>query len=114
MMFGLTFSLKNFCTALDPAGGEKGSLVTPVPIGTGCQFRMFKTNSYKLNYLETPTGIKIILNTAPDAGDLQGKMWEIYRDLYCEYVVKNPLYTPGRPFKCVQFTEKLDAFLSKI
>ncbi len=39
-----------------------------------------------------------MLNTDPNAGDLRDNLSYIY-GLYVEYVMKNPLYTPGEPFK---------------
>lgn len=41
----------------------------------------------------------MVLNTSPDAGDLRDVMSYIYDEIYVEYVVKNPLYTPGQPFE---------------
>jgi hypothetical protein len=41
----------------------------------------------------------MVLNTSPDVGDLRELMASIYDDLYVEYVVRNPLYTPGQPFR---------------
>jgi len=53
-----------------------------------------------------------VLNTSTDVGDLNKQMWQIYSSLFCEYVVKNPLYTVGEPFECEQFVQKLNKFVS--
>ncbi|CAI5952466.1 unnamed protein product, partial [Closterium sp. NIES-65] len=66
--------------------------------GDGCSFHSFRTNTYKLNYLETPSGIKIILVTDPKMSDLRDALKHIYTNIYVEYVIKNPLYVPGEPF----------------
>lgn len=42
--------------------------------------------------------VQIILVTHPKAGDLREPLKYIY-NLYVEYVVKNPLYSPGTPIK---------------
>lgn len=42
---------------------------------------------------------QMVLNTSPDVGDLREVMNYIYEDIYVEYVVRNPLYVPGQPFK---------------
>lgn len=42
---------------------------------------------------------QMVLNTSPDVGDLREVMNYIYKDIYVEYVVRNPLYVPGQPFK---------------
>ena len=44
--------------------------------------------------------LQIILVTHPRTGDLRESLKYIY-NLYVEYVVKNPLYTPGTPIKWV-------------
>lgn len=41
----------------------------------------------------------MVLNTSPDVGDLREVMSYIYDEIFVEYVVKNPLYTRGQPFK---------------
>jgi hypothetical protein len=41
----------------------------------------------------------MVLNTSPDVGDLREAMAFIYDELFVEYVVRNPLYVPGQPFK---------------
>ena len=42
--------------------------------------------------------VQIILVTHPKSSDLRESLKYIY-NLYVEYVVKNPLYTPGTPIK---------------
>ena len=42
---------------------------------------------------------QIVLNTGPDAGDLRDHLNYIYGAIYMECVLKNPAYTPGRPFR---------------
>jgi len=38
---------------------EKGNLGVPLLPGQGCSFYSFKTNTYKLNFMESPSGIKV-------------------------------------------------------
>lgn len=45
------------------------------------------------------TPAQMVLNTSPDVGDLREVMNYIYEEIYVEYVVRNPLYVPGQPFK---------------
>ncbi|GJU05830.1 trafficking protein particle complex subunit 1 [Tanacetum coccineum] len=105
LMFGLLFSLKSLTAKMDPSSAEKGNLGVPQLPGQGCSFHSFRTNTYKLSFMESPSGIKylanatqIILVTHPKASDLRESLKYIY-NLYVEYVVKNPLYTPGTPIK---------------
>ena len=46
-------------------------------------------------------GLQIVLNGDATAGDLRDNLSYIY-GLYVEYVMKNPLYTPGKPFRSGQ------------
>lgn len=43
--------------------------------------------------------LQFVLNTSPDVGDLREVMAFLYEQIYVEYVVQNPLYTPGEPFQ---------------
>ncbi|CAN1751459.1 Trafficking protein particle complex subunit 1 [Linum perenne] len=121
LMFGLLFSLKSLTAKMDPtksvspsrSSAEKGNLGVPQLPGQGCSFHSFRTNTYKLSFMETPSGIKLILVTHPKTGDLRDSLKYIY-NLYVEYVVKNPLYTPGTPVKCELFDTALDQYVRSI
>lgn len=47
------------------------------------------------------SGLKVVLNTDENVGDLREHMHYIYSSIFVEYVTKNPLYELGKPFKCV-------------
>lgn len=49
-----------------------------------------------------PSPVQIILNTSPDVGDLREVMSYVYDEIFVEYVIKNPLYTRGQPFRQVK------------
>ncbi|KAF5772294.1 putative trafficking protein particle complex subunit [Helianthus annuus] len=110
LMFGLLFSLKSLTAKMDPSSAEKGNLGVPQLPGQGCSFHSFRTNTYKLSFMESPSGIKIILVTHPKASDLRDSLKYIY-NLYVEYVVKNPLYTPGTPIRSELFNTTLDQYV---
>lgn len=114
LMFGLLFSLKSFTAKMDPVGGNKGTLGMPSLPGQGCSFHSFRTNTYKLSFMESPSGIKLILITDPRMGDLRDALKFIYNNIYVEYVVKNPLYTPGLPFTCELFNATLDQYVKTL
>lgn len=42
--------------------GEKGNLGVPQLPGQGCSFHSFRTNTYKLSFMESPSGIKVSCN----------------------------------------------------
>ncbi|XXG84837.1 hypothetical protein AAC387_Pa11g0059 [Persea americana] len=113
LMFGLLFSLKSFTAKMDPTTIEKGNLGVPQLPGQGCSFHSFRTNTYKLSFMESPSGIKIILVTHPKTGDLREALKYIY-SIYVEYVVKNPLYTPGTPIRCELFNTTLDQYVKNL
>ena len=48
----------------------------------------------------TERALQVVLNTDASAGDLRDNLSYIY-GLYVEYVMKNPLYTPEEPFRCM-------------
>lgn len=113
-VFGLFFSLKRLTAALDPSTTEKPKLGGMMRIGEGCLFHSFTTNVYKFHFLESPSGIKIVLNTSPDVGDLREAMSTIYSSIYVENVVKHPLYSPGEPFNYDAFTGVLNKYVKAI
>ncbi|GER49213.1 trafficking protein particle complex subunit 1 [Striga asiatica] len=59
LMFGLLFSLKSLTAKMDPTSAEKGNLGVPQLPGQGCSFHSFRTNTYKLSFMESPSGIKV-------------------------------------------------------
>ncbi|KAK9178878.1 hypothetical protein WN943_028072 [Citrus x changshan-huyou] len=60
LMFGLLFSLKSLTAKMDPTNAEKGNLGVPQLSGQGCSFHSFRTNTYKLSFMESPSGIKVV------------------------------------------------------
>ncbi|TKY45288.1 Trafficking protein particle complex subunit 1 [Spatholobus suberectus] len=97
-VLGLIFAMKSFTTKMDPTSAEKENPSAPQLPGQGCSFHSFRTNTYKLGLMESPSGIKIVLVTHPRTGDLRESLNYIY-NLYVEYVVKNPFYTPESPIR---------------
>ncbi|CAM8963830.1 hypothetical protein QQ045_005987 [Rhodiola kirilowii] len=113
LMFGLLFSLKSLTAKMDPTDADKGNLGVPQLPGHGCSFHSFRTNTYKLSFMESPSGIKIILITHPRTGDLRESLKYIY-NLYVKYVAMNPLYTPGSTIRCELFDTALDQYVRSI
>ena len=54
LLYGMLFSLKSFCAKLSPLDMKQG-------------FSSYKTNMYRLNFYETPSSLKFVLNTDSEA-----------------------------------------------
>ncbi|TRY64385.1 hypothetical protein TCAL_04024 [Tigriopus californicus] len=97
LLYGMLFSIKSFVNKLSPADMKDG-------------FLSYKTSKYRLNYYETPTGVKLVMNTDttvthPIVRDL---LKSVYGQIYVEYAVKNPMYVLGQPIESELFGVKLD------
>ena len=77
-------------------------------------FNFYKTNSYKLHLFETATGLKFILLTDVGTPNLKDELQKVYRDLYVEFVGKNPAHHIGEPITCDIFITKLGEHLKKL
>ncbi|KAJ2810777.1 TRAPP complex subunit bet5 [Coemansia furcata] len=84
LVYGVAFSTRNIINKLNSKDGPQG--------GNPGGFMSFATNTYRLHYYESPTGVKFILTTDIAAVSMQPVLEMIYRNIYVEYVVKNPLF----------------------
>ena len=57
---------------------SKAPMGAPLRIGEACSFHAFRASNYKLHFLESPSGLKMVLNTDQDAGDLREHLQAIY------------------------------------
>lgn len=100
LLYGMLFSIKSFVGKLSPTDMKDG-------------FTCYKTSKYRLNYYETPSGYKFVLNTDtavthPIVRDL---LQNIYGKVFVEYIIKNPMYVIGQPIECELFETKLDEYV---
>jgi len=100
LMFGLLYSLKSFV-----------SKISPKPCDT---FTYFKTNNYKLHFFETATNLKFLILTDIATGNLKEELVKIYKDIYVDYVVKNPAYKVGDSITCEGFITKLNEHIKRL
>ncbi|XP_065202623.1 trafficking protein particle complex subunit 1 [Planococcus citri] len=100
LMYGMLFSIKNFVTKISPSDLKQG-------------FLCYKTNKYALHFLETPTGLKFVLNTDVNAQKVRDVLQQLYSNVYVNYVVRNPICNLQDPIKSELFKTKLDSYIKQ-
>ncbi|XP_073820481.1 blocked early in transport 5 [Musca autumnalis] len=100
LTYGMLSSIKSFVNKLSPHDPREG-------------FLYYKTNKYALHYLETPSGLKFVLNTDTNATNVKELLQQIYSKIWVEYVVRDPLWIPGTPVTSELFQSKLDEFIKQ-
>jgi hypothetical protein len=64
-----------------------------------------------MNYYETPTGLKFVLNTDLNvAGNPRDLLHQLYEQVVISYVTRSPTGTLNQPIKNPLFETKLDEF----
>lgn len=103
LMFGLIFSMKEFIRKLSSKPPIDG-------------LRCFKTDSYICHHFETATGLKFIMTTNKQSGEMHPTLRYIYSNIFVEYVVKNPLYIvgDGQPIRCKLFAAHLRQYIESL
>ncbi|UJR22049.1 hypothetical protein I4U23_025117 [Adineta vaga] len=103
LMNGFLYSVKSFVQRLSPTDLKDG-------------FLSFKTNCYKLHYYETVTGLKFVLNTDNNVGNIRDILHQLYSTIFVNNIVKNPLLSAVDIINSDQeiFIAKLDEFISNL
>ncbi|KAK2507504.1 hypothetical protein MC885_008703 [Smutsia gigantea] len=101
LMYGMLFSIRSFVSKMSPLDMKEG-------------FLAFQTSRYKLHYYETPTGIKVVMNTDLGVGPIRDVLHHIYSALYVELVVKNPLCPLGQTVQSELFCSRLDSYIRSL
>ncbi|KAF7994797.1 hypothetical protein HCN44_004269 [Aphidius gifuensis] len=100
LMYGMLFSIKSFVNKISPLDPKEG-------------FLYYKTSKYTLHYLETPTGLKFVLNTDNQSQNVRELLQQLYSQVYLEYVVKNPICPMNEPIQSELFKLKVDELMKK-
>ncbi|TGZ51634.1 Trafficking protein particle complex subunit 1 [Temnothorax longispinosus] len=98
LMYGMLFSIKSFVSKISPLDPKEG-------------FLYYKTSKYTLHYFETPSGLKFVLNTDNASQNARELLQQLYREVYLEYVVKNPLCQLNEPIQSELFKIKFQEFM---
>ncbi|CEG44076.1 trafficking protein particle complex 1 [Plasmopara halstedii] len=117
LLFGLLFSLKEFVckiapstitqTSSDPIGSNEPIAAAPEGL------QRFQTNAYTCHQYESPSGLRFVMMTDNQAGDLTPTLKYIYAQIYVETVVGNPLCDTksGKPITSHLFRTQLTQYL---
>uniref|UniRef100_A0A183BSU4 Trafficking protein particle complex subunit n=1 Tax=Globodera pallida TaxID=36090 RepID=A0A183BSU4_GLOPA len=92
---GMLLSLRSFSHKLATRADQ-----TPM-------IQCFRTSSYKLNYMETATGLRMILNTDPDAVSISELMQSIFC-IFVETVLQNPFVDTSKRIDSELFLKRVD------
>ncbi|CRG95573.1 trafficking protein particle complex subunit 1, putative [Plasmodium gallinaceum] len=77
-------------------------------------FNSFNTPFYKLHYFETLTAYKFVLITHKDTPKLSNFLRDIYKTLFLDLIVFNPMYNIGDEIKDKVFDEKIIDLIKRI
>jgi hypothetical protein len=82
---------------------------------TSKSFLSYRTAEYKLHYFETPTNLKFVMLTDTRISSMRTVLYQIWANLYVEYVVKSPIspveHTGGVGVANELFEGALEAFI---
>ena len=94
LIYGLILSLRSFAQRISTKDGQQ-------------YIKFFQTSGYKMNYMETATGLKFVLNSDPDALGIPELLRSIY-SIFVEAVVNNPLINTDSNIQSQLFHSRLD------
>lgn len=100
LMYGMLFSIKSFVAKISPLDPKDG-------------FMNYRTTKYTLHCLETPSGLKFVMNTDNQAQGVRELLKKIYGEIYVKYAIRNPMCGIGEPITSELFKNKLDAFIKQ-
>ncbi|WKX98289.1 hypothetical protein Q1695_013733 [Nippostrongylus brasiliensis] len=84
------------------------------PAARSSGIEVMETTQFRLSCLQSRTGVKFVIVTAPSAPipieSLLNKLYELYAD----YALKNPFYAIDMPIRCSKFEEGLKALLERV
>lgn len=103
LVFGMLYSLKEVVTKMSKEPAAAG-------------LHALKTDAYTLHHLETGSGLRFVLNTDNNAGDLRPTLRHLYSGIFVEFVAKHPQFNPvdGSPIRLPAFDAQLEKYLRSL
>ncbi|KAI8813377.1 Sybindin-like protein [Cladochytrium replicatum] len=87
------------------------SRISPVPNSTGIE--MLQADTFKLHCFQTATGTKFLLAADPNHQNVDAALRRVY-EVYADYVMKNPFYTPEMPIRAELFDMGLQRLIKQL
>ncbi|KAL6598012.1 Sybindin-like protein [Neocallimastix sp. 'constans'] len=84
--------------------------IAPVP-SSGIE--VIEASNFKLHCFQTQTGTKFIMTTDPEQTRVEIYLKKVY-EIYSDYVMKNPFYTPEMPIRCELFDVNVLRYIKSI
>ncbi|CAN0018284.1 unnamed protein product [Phaeothamnion confervicola] len=103
LVFGMLYSLKELVNKMSADVDPEG-------------LHTLKTDAYTLHHLETGSGLRFVLNTDSNAGNLRPSLRHLYSAVFVEHVVKSAAFDPkaGQPIVSPAFDAKLEEYLRSL
>lgn len=120
LLSGLLFSMRVFCQQISPSATPKKTVSVSAggPLAghrdSDISFTSFCTPTYRLHYLETPTGYKFACLTNPEVPYMKEALHHVYVHLFVEIVIKGPAFSPSKPVHSPAFAEQLQLYLRSL
>ncbi|CAI2168116.1 5130_t:CDS:2 [Funneliformis geosporum] len=89
------------------------SKISPVRNATSSGLEVLEADTFKLYCYQTLTGTKFLIIAEPTHGNIDLLLRRTY-DIYCDYVMKNPFYTPEMPIKSELFDSNLAKLIKQV
>ncbi|CAG8457387.1 15838_t:CDS:2 [Funneliformis mosseae] len=89
------------------------SKISPVRNATSSGLEVLEADTFKLCCYQTLTGTKFLIIAEPTHGNIDLLLRRTY-DIYCDYVMKNPFYTPEMPIKSELFDSNLAKLIKQV
>eukprot|EP00939_MAST-03C_sp_MAST-3C-sp1_P002970 g2970.t1 len=102
LLWGFLFEVRRFVDKLSPVDHSEG-------------LRQIRTNNFTMFVLESASGLVFVLNTDNSVSkDMVPDLKYIYRNLFVEIVVKNPLQSPHSKITNKTFDRKIQEYFKSV